>query len=110
MPFITFLLVLLVSVWKWKWWYAAPVVALFLIIDGAYFAANLFKVPDGGWFPLLVGFIASFVGSTLGLVLGVASAYFGGKFDLLFQRVITVSLETVKIVRALPRLDFNTLS
>ncbi len=28
---------------------------LFLIVDGAYFAANLTKVPDGGWFPLLVG-------------------------------------------------------
>lgn len=50
--------VLLVGVWKWKWWYAAPVVALFLIVDGAYFAANLTKVPQGGWFPLMVGFIA----------------------------------------------------
>ncbi len=50
--------VLFVGVWKWKWWYAAPVVALFLIVDGAYFAANLTKVPDGGWFPLMVGFIA----------------------------------------------------
>ena len=50
--------VLLVGVWKWKWWYAAPVVILFLIVDGAYFAANLTKVPDGGWFPLLVGAIA----------------------------------------------------
>jgi len=52
----TFLMaVLLVGVWKWKWWYAAPVLALFLIVDGAYFAANLMKVPDGGWFPLLIG-------------------------------------------------------
>ena len=50
--------VLLVGVWKWKWWYAAPLVLLFLIVDGAYFAANLTKVPDGGWFPLMVGFIA----------------------------------------------------
>lgn len=50
--------VLFVGVWKWKWWYAAPVVLLFLIVDGAYFAANLTKVPDGGWFPLLVGFVA----------------------------------------------------
>ncbi|MEE4154204.1 MAG: potassium transporter Kup [Erythrobacter sp.] len=50
--------VLLMAVWKWKWWYAVPVVLLFLIVDGAYFAANLVKVPDGGWFPLVVGFIA----------------------------------------------------
>ncbi|WP_379547307.1 potassium transporter Kup [Qipengyuania sp. DSG2-2] len=50
--------VLFVGVWKWKWWYAAPVVLLFLIVDGAYFAANLVKIPDGGWFPLVVGLIA----------------------------------------------------
>ncbi len=50
--------VLLVGVWKWRWWYAAPVVLLFLIVDGAYFAANLTKVPEGGWFPLLVGALA----------------------------------------------------
>ncbi len=50
--------ILFVGVWKWKWWYAAPVVLVFLIVDGAYFAANLTKVPQGGWFPLLVGFIA----------------------------------------------------
>ncbi|MBS7670020.1 potassium transporter Kup [Croceicoccus gelatinilyticus] len=49
--------VLFVGVWKWRWWYAAPVVLLFLIVDGAYFAANLTKVADGGWFPLLVGAI-----------------------------------------------------
>ncbi|AKM10579.1 potassium transporter Kup [Croceicoccus naphthovorans] len=47
--------VLFVTVWKWRWWYAAPVVVLFLIVDGAYFGANLTKVADGGWFPLMVG-------------------------------------------------------
>ncbi len=47
--------VLFVGVWKWKWWVAAPIVLFFLIIDGAYFAANLTKVGDGGWFPLMVG-------------------------------------------------------
>ncbi|MWV29336.1 potassium transporter Kup [Aurantiacibacter rhizosphaerae] len=50
--------VLFIGVWKWKKWIAIPVVLLFLIVDGAYFAANLTKVPDGGWFPLLVGAIA----------------------------------------------------
>ena len=50
--------VLFVGAWKWKMWLAIPVVLLFLIVDGAYFAANLTKVPDGGWFPLLVGAIA----------------------------------------------------
>ena len=52
------LAVLLLTVWKWKWWWAAPVALVFFIVDGAYFAANLTKVPDGGWFPLLVGAFA----------------------------------------------------
>jgi KUP system potassium uptake protein len=50
--------VLLIGVWKWRPIVAIPVVLLFLIVDGAYFAANLMKVPSGGWFPLLVGAIA----------------------------------------------------
>lgn len=27
----------------------------FIVIDLAFFSANLFKIPDGGWFPLVVG-------------------------------------------------------
>ena len=50
--------VLLVGVWKWKWWMATPVVLVFLLVDGAYFAANLTKVADGGWFPLMIGALA----------------------------------------------------
>ena len=50
--------VLFIGVWKWRVWIAIPVVLVFLIVDGAYFAANLAKVPYGGWFPLLVGAIA----------------------------------------------------
>ena len=49
--------VLLFSLWKWKKIYAIPLLALFFMVDGAYFAANLTKVPDGGWFPLLIGLI-----------------------------------------------------
>jgi KUP system potassium uptake protein len=32
--------------------------ALFYLVDIAYFGANLMKVPEGGWFPLLVGVVA----------------------------------------------------
>lgn len=49
------LAVLVFTLWKWKWWYAVPLLSLFFIVDGAYFAANLTKVPQGGWFPLMVG-------------------------------------------------------
>ena len=50
--------VLLLAAWKWKWWLAVPVVLVFFVVDGAYFAANMTKVLDGGWFPLLVGAFA----------------------------------------------------
>ncbi len=50
--------VLLLAVWRWRWWWGVPVFLVFLFVDGAYFFANLPKVPDGGWFPLLVGAFA----------------------------------------------------
>jgi peptide/nickel transport system permease protein len=50
---------------------------------------------------MIVGFSAAFVGSTIGLILGVASAYFGGWFDLLFQRVLDVMMAFPLIILAL---------
>ncbi|HYW15802.1 MAG TPA: KUP/HAK/KT family potassium transporter, partial [Allosphingosinicella sp.] len=51
------LTVVLLSLWKWKPWVAIPLLALFFAVDIAYFAANLAKVPDGGWFPLVIGLV-----------------------------------------------------
>lgn len=51
------LAVLLFTLWKWKKRYAIPLLALFFTVDLAYFSANLTKVPDGGWFPLLAGIV-----------------------------------------------------
>jgi len=50
---------------------------------------------------LFVGFVSAFVGATVGLVLGVASAYFGGLFDLFFQRVMDVFMAFPLIIMAL---------
>jgi len=52
------LAIVMVVLWKWKPWITIPLLAVFFIVDGAYFAANLTKVPDGGWFPLAVGGVA----------------------------------------------------
>ncbi|MES3046191.1 potassium transporter Kup [Sphingomonas faeni] len=49
--------VVLFRLWNWPKIAAIPLLAIFFTVDGAYFAANLTKVPAGGWFPLLVGFI-----------------------------------------------------
>ena len=51
------LAVVLFHLWNWKKRYALPLLAVFFTVDLAYLSANLTKVPDGGWFPLLVGFI-----------------------------------------------------
>ena len=51
------LTVCLFIMWKWNKLLAGLLIALFFAVDIAYFTANLTKVPDGGWFPLLAGFV-----------------------------------------------------
>ncbi len=41
--------------WHKPLWMVVPGMVLFLFIDLAFFAANLTKVPTGGWFPLCIG-------------------------------------------------------
>jgi len=50
---------------------------------------------------LAIGFIASFIGCTLGAVIGVISAYFGGKTDLIIQGIMDVLLSFPIIVLAI---------
>jgi KUP system potassium uptake protein len=41
----------------WRRPHVIAVCAVFLVVDSAFFGATLFKIPDGGWFPLIVGAI-----------------------------------------------------
>lgn len=50
---------------------------------------------------LLVGFFASLVGCTLGLVFGVVGAYFGGRIDEVIQRFMDVLISFPLIVIAI---------
>jgi len=50
---------------------------------------------------LVIGFTSSFLGSTIGAVLGVASAYFGGRIDDWIQRFVDILLAFPIIVLAL---------
>ncbi len=61
----------------------------------------LTRILYGAQTALFVGFVAAFVGSVSGLVLGVASAYFGGLFDLILQRVMDVFMAFPLIILAL---------
>jgi KUP system potassium uptake protein len=42
-------------VWKWSPFAAGALVLPFLVIDLVFLSANLLKVAEGGWFPLLLG-------------------------------------------------------
>jgi KUP system potassium uptake protein len=48
------LAVLIFSVWKWNRVLASLTIGVFALVDGSFFASNLAKVADGGWFPLVV--------------------------------------------------------
>jgi KUP system potassium uptake protein len=49
------LAVMLFVVWKWAKWLAIPLLVIFTLLDFGYLAANLTKIPDGGWVPLAMG-------------------------------------------------------
>lgn len=42
------------NVWKWSLFACIALVAFFLVTDLSFFLANIVKVPQGGWVPLLV--------------------------------------------------------
>ena len=50
--------------WHWDLWKVVLLVGAFLFVDMAFFAANLAKIPDGGWFPLVVAAIVFLFMST----------------------------------------------
>ena len=45
---------LVFQVWRWNRLLAGATIGLFLVVDSIFFASNITKVADGGWFPLLV--------------------------------------------------------
>jgi peptide/nickel transport system permease protein len=67
----------------------------------AYGRDVLSRVIYGARTAMVIGFTSSFVGSTIGAILGVASAYFGGRIDDWIQRFIDVLLAFPIIVLAL---------
>ncbi len=61
----------------------------------------LTRVIYGARTALAIGFLSSFLGCTAGAVIGVASAYFGGRTDMVIQRIMDILLSFPIIVLAL---------
>ena len=66
--------------WRWPIWAAGAAAGLFVIIDSAFLAANLAKVIQGGWVPLLLA----------SLVYGVMWTWHRGAIEV--QRSVEASL------------------
>ena len=47
--------VVVAKVWRWGWWPAIALFSFFLSVELVFLAANILKIPDGGWFPLVAG-------------------------------------------------------
>lgn len=61
----------------------------------------LSRIVFGARTALIVGFVSATVGGFTGLVLGVGSAYFGGRIDLIVQRVMDIMMAFPLIIMAL---------
>jgi peptide/nickel transport system permease protein len=59
------------------------------------------RIMYGARIALFVGFTASFIGCTIGGLLGVTSAYVGGKLDLLLERLMDILLAFPQLILAL---------
>ena len=49
------------AIWHPPAWKLVPLGVLFLLVEGAFFSANLAKILQGAWFPLLLGVVISMV-------------------------------------------------
>jgi KUP system potassium uptake protein len=61
---------------RWPWWRLVPLFLLFAIVDLSFFGANLLKIAEGGWFPIVVGT----------MVFAVMGTWFRGRRLLAEQR------------------------
>jgi KUP system potassium uptake protein len=52
------------NLWHWQLLAAVSVAAFFFFIDISYFGANMLKIFQGGWFPLLIGLAVYLLMST----------------------------------------------
>ncbi len=52
------------SLWKWPRWVVLLMTAGLLTVDLGFWSATIIKVPEGGWFPLVIGAIMMLIMTT----------------------------------------------
>jgi KUP system potassium uptake protein len=52
--------------WHYNWLLCVSATAFFFVIDATFFSANLLKIVEGGWFPLVIGFVMFTIMATWG--------------------------------------------
>lgn len=89
---LTTILAFIVSRYRWRWPLPAAlaVTAFFLSIDLAFFSANVLKVVDGGWLPLLLGLV----------IFTLLTTWKRGR-ELLYQRLFADELPLDDFIRNL---------
>ncbi|HEY3178483.1 MAG TPA: potassium transporter Kup [Casimicrobiaceae bacterium] len=45
------------QLWDWPTWVAIAIATPLLLVDLTFLTSNTLKIPDGGWFPILIGII-----------------------------------------------------
>jgi KUP system potassium uptake protein len=80
------------KLWRWHWWQAGLLIGPLVIVDATFFSANLLKVFEGAWLPLLFG---------IGMVLLIITWRRGTDIVAGKTRSSEVSLET--LVRSLEK-------
>jgi peptide/nickel transport system permease protein len=72
------------------------------LLGGDQLGRDVFsRLVYGSRISLYVGVLSSFIGCTIGLLVGVASAHFGGKTDLILQRFIDAMMAFPALVLAI---------
>jgi KUP system potassium uptake protein len=83
-------------IWHWPHWASLLLTGLFMVIDGAFFGANMLKIASGGWFPFAIAV----------LVFTLMSTWKRGRKMLLNQ----LRAEPVKIADFLEQIAMDEIS
>ena len=78
------------GLWGWGWPRTLILAAIFLTVDLAFFGANILKIPDGGWFPILVGM----------MVFTLMTTWKSGR-ALLYKRLRDEAMDLVPFIEAI---------